>query len=154
MSEQSMLISELGRRLGINPKTIRYYEEIGLMPRPARNASGYRVYTDQDVERLAFILRAKALDFSLEEIREILALRERGEAPCPYVLQQIEVKIAEVDRKIAQLRQLRAELEELRAEAAALPPEEIAAKGRVCHLIENRDLIQIGEIQASPGKTR
>ena len=137
---RSMLIHELGERLGVNPKTIRYYEEIGLMPPPARNASGYRVYTDRDVERLAFILRAKALDFSLDEIREILALRERGEAPCPYVLRQIEAKIAEVDRKIAQLRQLRAELEELRAEAGALPPEEITARGRVCHLIENRAL--------------
>lgn len=141
-----MLISGLGRRLNVNPKTIRYYEEIGLLPEPARNPSGYRVYFDRDVERLAFILRAKALDFSLEEIGEILALRERGEVPCPYVLHQIEAKIAEVDRKIEQLRQLRAELEELRAEAAALPPGEIAAKGRICHLIENRDLIRVNEI--------
>ena len=140
MQKKGMLISELGKRLGVNPKTIRYYEAIGLMPPPARNASGYRVYTEEDADRLAFILRAKALDFSLEEIREILALRERGEAPCPYVLQRIERKIAEVDRKIAQLRQLRAELEELRNAAGALPPEVIAAKGRVCHLIENQPL--------------
>jgi DNA-binding transcriptional MerR regulator len=136
-----MLISELGRRLHVNPKTIRYYEEIGLMPTPSRNPSGYRVYTDQDAERLAFILRAKALDFSLDEIREILALRERGEAPCPYVLRQIERRIAEVDQKIEQLCQLRAELEGLRDEVAALPAEEIAAKGRICHLIENRGLV-------------
>jgi DNA-binding transcriptional MerR regulator len=149
MAQKTMLISEPGRRLGVNPKTIRYYEAVGLMPPPARNPSGYRVYTEQDVARLEFILRAKALDFSLEEIREILALRERGEAPCPYVLHQIEAKIADVDRKIAQLRQLRAELEELRAEAAALPPEEIAAKGYVCHLIENRELIRVGEIGGS-----
>lgn len=146
MTETQMLISELGRRLNVNPKTIRYYEEIGLMPAPTRNASGYRVYTDQDVERLAFILRAKALDFSLEEIREILALRERGEAPCPYVLHQIEVKLAEVDRKIEQLRHLRAELEALHAQATNLAPEEIAAKSRICHLIENRDLIRPEEI--------
>ena len=146
MSQQSMLISKLGRRLKVNPKTIRYYEEIGLLPEPARNPSGYRVYSDRDVERLAFILRAKALDFSLEEIGEILALRERGEVPCPYVLHQIAAKIAEVDEKIEQLRQLRAELEELRAEAVTLPSEEIAAKGRICHLIENRGLIQVDEI--------
>ncbi len=143
---KQMLISELGNQLNVNPKTIRYYEEIGLLPEPARNPSGYRLYSDQDAERLAFILRAKALDFSLEAVREILALRERGEAPCPYVLQQIELKIEEVDRKIEQLRQLRAELEELRDDAATLPPAEIAAKGRICHLIENRDLVRIGEI--------
>lgn len=141
-----MLISELGKRLNINPKTIRYYEEIGLLPEPARTPTGYRVYGEQDVGRLAFILRAKALDFSLEEVREILALRERGEAPCPYVLHQIETKIAQVDQKIEQLRQLRAELEGLRDEAAALPAEEVAAKGRICHLIENRSLIRVDEI--------
>lgn len=141
-----MLIGELGERLDVNPKTIRYYEKIGLLPEPARNSSGYRVYTAQDVERLAFVLRAKGLDFSLEEIGEILALRERGEAPCPYVVQQIEAKLDEVDRKIETLRKLRGELEELHAEAEALPPEDIAAKGRICHLIENRNLVQVDEI--------
>lgn len=145
-SKPNMLIGELGRRLNVNPKTIRYYEEIGLLPEPVRTSSGYRVYREEDAERLAFILRAKALDFSLEEIGEILALRERGEAPCPYVLHQIEAKIVEVDRKIEQLRQLRAELAELRAEAAALPSDKIAAKGRICHLIENRDLIPVDEV--------
>ena len=138
MAEQ-MFISELGRRLNLNPKTIRYYEQIGLMPAPNRAPNGYRVYSDRDVERLAFILRAKTLDFSLEEIREILALRDQGEAPCPYVLRQIKAKIGEVERKIAQLRQLKSELEALYAEASARPPEEIAAKGRICHLIENRN---------------
>ncbi|MFQ5856681.1 MAG: heavy metal-responsive transcriptional regulator [Anaerolineae bacterium] len=146
MPKPKMLISELGRRLNVNPKTIRYYEEISLLPEPARNPSGYRIYSEEDAERLGFILRAKALDFSLEEIREILALRERGEAPCPYVLHQIELRIREVDQKIEQLRQLRAELEGLRDEAATLPAEEIAAKGRICHLIENRDFIRVGEI--------
>lgn len=104
------------------------------------------MYGEQDVERLAFVLRAKALDFSLEEIGEILALRERGEAPCPYVVQQIEAKIDEVDQKIEALRKLRHELKELHAEAEALPSEEIAAKGRICHLIENRDLVRVDEI--------
>lgn len=148
-----MLISELGRRLNVNPKTIRYYEEIGLLPAPARTPSGYRVYSDRDSERLAFILRAKALDFSLEEIGEILALRERGEAPCPYVLHQIETKIAQVDQKIEQLHWLRAELEELRAEAGTLPPDKIAAKGRICHLIENHDLLPIEDI-AGPSSSQ
>lgn len=146
MSPPNMLIGELGKRLNVNPKTIRYYEKIGLLPPPARTPAGYRLYSEEDAERLAFIRRARALDFSLDEIREILALRERGEAPCPYVLRQIEAKIAEVDRKIEQLRRLRAELEELQNVAASLPEETIAAKGRICHLIENRNLIGIDEI--------
>lgn len=148
MPGSRMPISELGRRLHISPKTIRYYEAIGLLPAPARTPGGYRVYGEEDAERLAFIRRAKALDFSLEEIREILALRERGEAPCPYVLRQIERRLAEVDQKIEQLCQLRAELEGLRDEVAALPAEEIAAKGRICHLIENRDLALVDEIDS------
>jgi len=133
-----MLIGKLARRLGINPKTIRYYEALGLMPRPARTPAGYRIYTEEDAERLAFILRARTLDFSLDEIKEILALRDRGEPPCPYVLQRIQEKIEQVDRKIEQLQRLKNELEALRAQAAAIPPEEIAAKGRICHILENR----------------
>lgn len=75
-------IGEAARHLGINPKTIRYYEEIGLIPEAQRNRSGFRVYSQAEIDRLAFILRARALDFSLDDIGEILALRERGVAPC------------------------------------------------------------------------
>lgn len=147
MSNTTMLIGELAERLDINPKTIRYYEKIGLMPEPARNESGYRVYTEIDVDRLAFILRAKTLDFSLDEIGEILSLREQGEAPCPYVLQQIETKIDQIGHKITQLRRLKADLQKLHKEAELLPPEEIREKGRVCHLIENRELNPAGEME-------
>lgn len=137
-----MLIGELGERLKINPKTIRYYEKIGLMPAPPRNESGYRVYTEADAERLAFILRAKNLDFSLDEIGEILALREQDEVPCPYVVHRIEIKLDEVERKIAQLHRLESELEALHEQAEQVPPEEINAKGHICHLIENQELVQ------------
>ena len=133
-------IGEVAGQLNINPKTIRYYERIGLIPEPRRSESGYRLYTPEDVERIAFILRSKTLDFSLEEIGEILALRELGEAPCPYVIQQIEDKIAVVEEKIGALHQLQGELKTLHERARSLPPEQVAAKGRFCHLIENRQL--------------
>jgi DNA-binding transcriptional MerR regulator len=139
-------IGEVAGQLDINPKTIRYYERIGLIPEPRRSESGYRLYTPEDVERIAFILRAKALEFSLEEIGEILALRERGEAPCPYVTQRIEGKIAVVEEKIAALRQLREELETLHEKASSLPAEQVAARGRFCHLIENRQLLELSEL--------
>ncbi len=80
-----MRIGELADQLGINTKTIRYYEEIGLVPRAPRTPSGYRDYREADVARLAFIKSAQRLGLSLEEVREILSLRERGEAPCAYV---------------------------------------------------------------------
>lgn len=80
-----MRIGELAARLGLNTRTIRYYESIALLPEPERTASGYRTYDEADVERLAFIKSAQRLGLALDEIREVLALRERGVTPCGYV---------------------------------------------------------------------
>lgn len=114
-----MRIGQLAGRLGLNPKTVRFYEEIGVMPTPARAApSGYRDYTEADVERLQFIKRAQTIGFSLDEIREVLAFRDRGEAPCPYVRQQLGAKAAAIDEQLAELERLRAELDRLAARAA------------------------------------
>jgi DNA-binding transcriptional MerR regulator len=143
--ENQLHIGDLARQAGVAPSLVRYYEEIGLLPPAVRTDNGYRVYHQADVERLHFIQRAKALDFSLEEIGEILGLRERGEAPCAYVINQIGAKIAEVDRKMAALARLKAELVQLQAEAARLPLVDIEAKSCVCHLIENQQLIALAE---------
>jgi DNA-binding transcriptional MerR regulator len=126
---------------------VRYYEEIGLLPPATRSENGYRIYTQADVERLGFIQRARALDFSLEEIKEILGLRERGEALCAYVVSQISVKIDEVERKITELTKLKSELRQLQTEAERLPMAEVEAKSCVCHLIENQQLIAVDEIK-------
>lgn len=139
MTEQ-LRIGELARELDLNPRTIRYYEQIGLLPRPQREANGYRVYDQADGARLQFIHRARALDFSLDDIGEILAFRERGEAPCLYVLHTIDQKIGEVARRIADLEWLRQELVELRQEAEGLPVDDVEGKECVCHLIQNREL--------------
>ncbi len=139
MTEQ-LRISELAQQIGINPRTIRYYEQIGLLPRPQREANGYRVYGQADVARLQFIRRARALDFSLDDIGEILAFRERGEAPCLYVLRTIDHQIDQVEQRIADLERLRQELIELRREAEDLPVDDVEGKECVCHLIQNREL--------------
>ncbi len=137
---EAMQIGEVARRLDLNPKTLRYYEEIGLLPEPQRTEGGFRQYAPGAVERIDFIRRARGLDLTLDEIREILSFRDQGEAPCPYVLRLLEEKIEEVERKIVGLRALRQELRKLHVEAAALPPNVLAAKGYVCHIIENRRL--------------
>ncbi len=136
----ALQIGEVARRLGLNPKTIRYYEAIGLLPAPGRSEGGFRQYTPAEVERIDFIRRARTLELSLDEIREILGFRDEGEAPCPYVLHLLGEKVQGIERKIAELRQLQRDLRHLHARAAALPPETLAAKGDVCHIIENRDL--------------
>lgn len=77
-----MHIGDLAAELGLNPKTIRYHENIGLMPEPERTASGYRLYNMSDFERLQFILKAKSIGLNLEEITEILALCAQTRQPC------------------------------------------------------------------------
>jgi DNA-binding transcriptional MerR regulator len=131
-------IGLVARELGINPKTIRYYEEIGLIPPAQRTETGYRVYAPADIDRIAFILRARELDFSLDDIGEILALREGGEAPCLYVTDLVQKQLAVIDAKIAALNQLREELEDVQRQAETIPLDTIVDKECVCHLIENR----------------
>ncbi len=116
-----MRIGELAGRAGVNPKTIRYYESIGLLPEPPRLSSGYREYTDEDVDRLGFVKTAQRLGLSLSEIAEILGFRERAERPCDYVLEVLDRQVADLDRRIAEMVQLRHELVSLKAEADRLP---------------------------------
>ncbi|MCH8342251.1 MAG: heavy metal-responsive transcriptional regulator [Chloroflexi bacterium] len=142
---ETLQIGQVARNLGLNPTTIRYYEDIGLLPEPKRTLSGYRQYSAPDVERIDFIRRARTLELSLDEIGEILSFRDQGEAPCPYVLHLIAAKITQVERKIDGLRQLHRELRDLHAEAAALSLDTLASKGHLCHIIENRRLETNGE---------
>jgi MerR family transcriptional regulator, copper efflux regulator len=133
-------IGELARRTGVTTKTIRYYEQIGLLPPPARTASGYRHYSEADAERLAFIRAAKDVGFSLGEIREILAARDRNEPPCPYVLALVTDKLVDLQARIQRLQSLSGDLKTLLRDAEAIPPEARARKGRYCHAIQNQAL--------------
>ncbi len=128
-----MRIGELGERLGVNTKTIRYYESIGLVPEPERTSSGYRIYSEADVERLVFIKSAQRLGLALDEVREILALRERGEAPCDYVRGLISQEVADIDHRLEELQGLREELVALERRAQ----DTAGTKGSICGLIEH-----------------
>ena len=116
-----MRIGELAMGLGINPKTIRYYESIGLLPEPARTASGYRDYDEAGHDRLVFIKTAQRLGLTLNEIGEVLALRDRRERPCDYVLGVLHRQVTDIDHRIAELAQLRNELVTLTREAERIP---------------------------------
>ncbi len=127
-------IGELSARTGVSSKTIRYYEEIGLLPPPKRADNDYRIYDDEDVERLAFIRRARSLEFPLEDIDEILAFRDREEPPCSYVMDLMGRKIDEISIRIRDLERMRNELRSLH-EAGLKLPEDIQMRSCVCHLI-------------------
>jgi len=96
----------LARRAGCNLETIRYYEKIGMMPEPPRTEAGYRVYDDRHVERLRFILRARELGFSLDDIRGLLALVDGGTQTCAEVKDRTERHLADVREKIADLKRI------------------------------------------------
>jgi DNA-binding transcriptional MerR regulator len=127
-------IGELAEQTGVNPKTVRYYESIGLLPQPERLRSGYRDYGEEDLERLRFVKTAQRLGLSLSEISEILSFRERGERPCEYVLDVLDRRLADLDRRLAEMAELRDELVDLRGGAARLPSD----AGCYCGLIEHR----------------
>ena len=146
-----MRIGELATRVGVNPKTIRFYEQQGLLPQPARRSSGYRDYRAEDETRLRFVRTAQRLGFSLSEIAEILALKERGEQPCGYVLTVLDRQVADIDRRLGELVALRSELIELKAKADQLPQ----GAGRYCAVIEHaRTSDAPGRRGSRPGSTR
>lgn len=127
-------IGDLSGKTGVSREAIRYYERIDLLPEATRTGNGYRQYFEQDVERLQFIRRSRALDFSIDEIKEILAFRERQEPPCQYVLTVMEQRVEEIEARIQDLVQLRDEIEFLH-EAGQQLPEDVKMKSCVCHLI-------------------
>lgn len=131
-----MQIGELASELSLNTKTIRYYERIGLMPEPRRTESGYRLYDEGALERLQFILKAKTIGLSLEEIGEILSLRDDDERPCERVLTVVEDKIVAIDAQLRTLQDLRAELVELHSEAAST----MRRDGNICSIIEGHNV--------------
>lgn len=106
-------IGDIAKRFALNPRTIRYYETIGILPKPVRSESGYRVYSEETVERLEFILKAKTLGLKLGEIKEIIQLHEKGEAPCECTREFIKNKISEIKEKIITLTELEARLTKL-----------------------------------------
>ncbi|MBI3302984.1 MAG: heavy metal-responsive transcriptional regulator [Deltaproteobacteria bacterium] len=113
MPMAAKFIGELAAELELNPRTLRYYEARGVLPPAARTLSGYRVYGEETVQRLSFVRKAKSLGLTLNEIRQILALRDSGKLPCSSVQQMLQEHVERIDHQIAQLRALRADLTEL-----------------------------------------
>jgi MerR family transcriptional regulator, copper efflux regulator len=107
-----MNIGEVARASGLPAKTIRYYEEIGLI-RPQRGENGYRAFRESDLHKLAFLARARALGFSIEECRLLLALYEDEGRESAAVKKLAEEHLAQIDDKIAQLQSMRATLAKL-----------------------------------------
>ncbi|HBY95433.1 MAG: heavy metal-responsive transcriptional regulator [Ardenticatenaceae bacterium] len=138
LADEELLIGGLAQASGTSTKTVRFYEQIGLVPPARRAENGYRLYDLEDVQRLRFIRNARSLDFSLDDLREVLALRDQGEAPCRHVLGLLEKKMGEIETRIRLLRELQQDLQQLLRQASDLPSDDIEMKNCVCHLIRDR----------------
>jgi len=133
-----MQIKEAAQRSNLSSKTIRYYEEIGLLPPPRRLPNGYRDYDEVDVERVKFVGGARNLDFSLDDIDEILALRDRREAPCRVVLDMIQQRADQISQRIVELQRLENDLRGLHKLGQTFPMNDVDGKNCVCHLVSER----------------
>lgn len=116
--EQFLTIGKAARAVGLKPNTIRYYEGIGLIPQLRRNRTGfvvnggYRLLSQQDLNRLRFIKNARQLQLPLAQVKDLLAATERGSA-IPQLLSLVQGKLSEIDEQIRNLRSLRRALEQL-----------------------------------------
>jgi DNA-binding transcriptional MerR regulator len=103
-------ISAQAAALGVSPDTLRYYEQLGLLPPPPRTAAGYRMYDEDAAERIRFISGAKRMGLRLADIKELLDVRDRGQCPCGHTRSLVERRLAEVEAEIQQLSALRGQL--------------------------------------------
>lgn len=106
-------VGEIARQAGVNLETVRYYERRKLLPPPPRTYSGYRLYDQQSLKRIRFIRRAKALGFTLTEIRELLGLQIRQAGPDAKLRRKAQEKLADVEAKIQSLSHIRDVLADL-----------------------------------------
>lgn len=132
-------ISEAAQRTGLSPKTIRYYEEIGLTPRPKRSevmtGYGYRLYFPADVARLSLVHRMKGLGLPLKEVKELVKAADGGCCPTvdPKLAKFIKNQVAGIDRKIQQLAQLRKFLSAMSRTSPSTVRAARSRKAQTCH---------------------
>lgn len=103
-------VSKLAERVGSTPSALRYYERIGLLPEPKRSAGGYRLYDDEAADRVLFIKRAQRFGLRLDEISELLGIRESGMCPCGHTRELLESRLTEIDHEMASLASLRSDI--------------------------------------------
>ncbi|MGI8447121.1 MAG: heavy metal-responsive transcriptional regulator [Streptosporangiaceae bacterium] len=129
-----MRIGELAAASGITTKTIRFYEQAGLLPAPPRTHSGYRDYPPGIRGRLTFIREAASAGLLLGEIRDILALRDSGQAPCGHVTGLLAQHLQQIEQRIRELEHTRRVLRDLHVRAAATDPADCAEAG-ICTIL-------------------
>lgn len=138
-----MKIQQFAQLTGLSTQTIRYYESIGILHSPARTSNGYRDYSKKDVDFARFVAGIRSLDLSLDEIKEILAMRDRREAPCRTLLDLIEQKANQIEERIRLLRGMNDDLRKLHTLGLTFPTDDIDGKNCICHLVSEHPKVSI-----------
>jgi DNA-binding transcriptional MerR regulator len=107
---RGLRVGELADAVGVSPDTVRYYERAGLLQPPARTAAGYRAYGADAIDRMQFIQGAQRIGLTLNDIRDLLAIRDTGTCPCEPAEQLLRRRLVDLDERIARLTTLRAEM--------------------------------------------
>lgn len=129
-----MRIGELSKASGVPARTIRFYEERGILPEPERTDVGYRDYDGHAVNRLRFLRAAQEAGLTLAEIQSVIAIRDDGDAPCNHTRELLEAKRDEVTDRLRQLTELLGELDRLIESSRSIGPEE-CKPGDICSII-------------------
>ncbi len=129
-----MRIGELADAAGTTAKTLRFYEDQGLLPSAQRTTAGYRDYTAESLTRIDFIHRGQAAGLTLAQIRQILDIRDDGDAPCDHVRDLLDTRLADIDRQLRQLHDLRDTLAGLRNQATHVDPD-TCSSDQVCRYL-------------------
>ncbi|MCC2592513.1 heavy metal-responsive transcriptional regulator [Tessaracoccus sp. OS52] len=117
-----MRIGQVAQAAGVTTKTLRFYEDVGLLRPAGRTSAGYRDFDPDVLERLDFIRRGQAAGLTLAQVRQVLQIRDDGQAPCGHVTQLLTSRLEDIDRQVAQLERLRATVADLRDQAAGADP--------------------------------
>lgn len=126
-------IGQIATQSGVPIKTIRYYEELGLLKPPGRSESKFRLFEPDAIARLMFIKRLQKLGLSLQEIAEILQVYDRGLPPCDEIKQKLEQQLLDIDRRIQELQTLRGEIGSLLGDWTPL---EETRSGEICPILQ------------------
>ena len=145
MPRSSMKIGEVSQLSGIGIEALRFYERSGLLGKPLRSSSGYRLYDEGVIERLAFIKKAQTLGFSLDEIGRIIKDARNGASPCDEVREIVRRRLAELDGRMREMLRYRTELAHTLEEWDKVG----RAPGHICGLIESAE-IETSPIQSPP----
>jgi DNA-binding transcriptional MerR regulator len=129
-------IGQLAAEAGFTPKTLRYYEGLGLLSPDRRSESGYRLYSEAAVERLRFVSRARALGLRLEDIRHILEISDEGRVPCEHAVAVVDRELARIGQQMTRLREVRSGLQALRSRIHAALESGVAHPGKACPCFE------------------